>query len=67
MVASLNMATAGSGIKYRSQDPSAISSRSYPNCSTCFVVELEALYHVGFDMILWGCRLGEFVFDVELL
>ena len=41
--------------------PLAISSHSYPNCWTCFVVELEALYRVGFDVILWSCRLGEFV------
>ena len=44
-----------------SRDLSVISSHSYPNCSTCFVVELEALCRIGFDVIRKGCRLGEFV------
>ena len=44
-----------------SQELSAISSRSYLNCWACFVVKLEALYRVGFDVIRKGCRLGEFV------
>ena len=61
VVSWLNMVTAEVGWIYKSQDPSVISSHSYPNCWMCFVVELKFFYRVGFDVIHKGCRLGEFV------